>query len=220
MPEEEEEEEPVPTPTPDEPEILDACPEPNPPYGIHKNSDDEWILTTEEGEFIWETSLPGWQDLSDPSNVYATELDVPGYIEECFPCPDDSSDSDYNPSYDWNPDGSYRTSDDVLRREDDDRTERYVIITPKPDSEEVTVEEVDEGFSDEFEEGYDAEKTFEGCFPPCPDEGDWGWSITEFGSADEGSLYSGFVWHEPAATLKMFLELGLGMGMVGSESLY
>ena len=24
----------------------------------------------------------------------------------------------------------------------------------------------------------------------------------------------------PAATLKMFLELGLGMGMVGSESLY
>jgi len=197
--EEEEEEEPVPTPTPDEPEILDACPEPNPPYGIHKNSDDEWILTTEEGEFIWETSLPGWQDLSDSSNVYATELDVPGYIEECFPCPDDSSDSDYNPSYDWNPDGSYRTSDDVLRREDDDRTERYVIITPKPDSEEVTVEEVDEGFSDEFEEGYDAEKTFEGCFPPCPDEGDWGWSITEFGSADEGSLYSGFVWHEPGS---------------------
>ena len=41
VPEEEEEEEPVPTPTPDEPEILDACPEPNPPYGIHKNSDGE-----------------------------------------------------------------------------------------------------------------------------------------------------------------------------------
>ena len=207
--EEEEEEEPVPTPTPDEPEILDACPEPNPPYGIHKNGDDEWILTTEEGEFIWETSLPGWQDLSDSSNVYATELDVPGYIEECFPCPDDSSDSDYNPSYDWNPDGSYRTSDDVLRREDDDRTERYVIITPKPDSEEVTVEEVDEGFSDDFEEGYDAEKTFEGCFPPCPDEGDWGWSISDFALFDEGSrgdrdledgiLYSGFVWHEPGS---------------------
>ena len=199
VPEEEEEEEPEPTPTPYEPELLDACPEPNPPYGIHKNSDDEWILTTEEGEFIWETSLPGWQDLSDPSNVYATELDVPGYIEECFPCPDDSSSSDYDPSYDWNPDGSYRTSDEVLSREDDDRTEVYVIITPKPDSEEVTVEEVDEGFSDDFEEGYDAEKTFEGCFPPCPDEGDWGWSITEFGSVDEGSLYSGFVWHEPGS---------------------
>ena len=199
VPEEEEEEEPEPTPTPDKPELLDACPEPNPPYGIHKNSDDEWILTTEEGEFIWETSLPGWQDLSDPSNVYATELDVPGYIEECFPCPDDSSSSDYDPSYDWNPDGSYRTSDEVLSREDDDRTEVYVIITPKPDSEEVTVEEVDEGFSDDFEEGYDAEKTFEGCFPPCPDEGDWGWSITEFGSVDEGSLYSGFVWHEPGS---------------------
>ena len=199
VPEEEEEEEPEPTPTPDKPELLDACPEPNPPYGIHKNSDDEWILTTEEGEFIWETSLPGWQDLSDPSNVYATELDVPGYIEECFPCPEDSSSSDYDPSYDWNPDGSYRTSDEVLSREDDDRTERYVIITPKPDSEEVTVEEVDEGFSNDFEEGYDAEKTFEGCFPPCPDEGDWGWSITEFGSVDEGSLYSGFVWHEPGS---------------------
>ena len=199
VPEEEEEEEPQPTPTPDKPELLDACPEPNPPYGIHKNSDDEWILTTEEGEFIWETSLPGWQDLSDPSNVYATELDVPGYIEECFPCPEDSSSSDYDPSYDWNPDGSYRTSDEVLSRENDDRTERYVIITPKPDSEEVTVEEVDEGFSNDFEEGYDAEKTFEGCFPPCPDEGDWGWSITEFGSVDEGSLYSGFVWHEPGS---------------------
>ena len=199
VPEEEEEEEPKPTPTPDEPEILNECPEPNPPYGIHKNPDDEWVLTTEEGEFIWETSLPGWQDLSDPSNVYATELDVPGYIEECFPCPDDSSDSDYNPSYDWNPDGSYRTSDDVLRREEDDRTETYVVIAPKPDSEEVIVEEVDEGFSDDFEEGYDAEKTFEGCFPPCPEEGDWGWSIVEFGSVDEGSLYSGFVWHEPGS---------------------
>ncbi|MBC83631.1 MAG: hypothetical protein CL454_02105 [Acidimicrobiaceae bacterium] len=87
----------------------------------------------------------------------------------------------------------------MLRREDDDRTERYVIITPKPDSEEVEIEEVDEGFSDDFEEGYDAEKTFDGCFPPCPDDGDWGWSTADFGSADEGSLYSGFVWHEPGS---------------------
>ena len=212
VPEEEEEEEPEPTPTPDQPELLDACPEPNPPYGIHKNGDDEWILTTEEGEFIWETSLPGWQDtsqdLSDPSNFYATEFDVPGYIEECFPCPEDSSNSDYNPSYDWNPDGSYRTSDDVLRREDDDRTEIYVVIVPKPDSEEVEIEDVDEGFSEDFEEGYDAEKGFDGCFPPCPDEGDWGWSIAEFDWLDEGNRgdldldgieYSGFVWHEPGS---------------------
>ena len=200
---EEEEEEPVPTPTPDKPELLDACPEPNPPYGIHKNSDGEWILTTEEGVYIWESSLPGWQDtagdLSDPSNMYATELDVPGYIEECFPCPEDSSPNDYDQSYDWNPDGSYRTSDDVLEREDDERTEKYVIITPSPDSEEIIIEEVDEEIAEDFDEGYDAEKTFEGCFPPCPDEGEWGWSLAEFGSVDDGWLYSGFVWHEPGS---------------------
>ncbi len=203
-----------PTPTPPEEIPESACPEPNPPYGIHKNADDDWVLKTEEGSWVWRTAIPGWENIDDPSDVYDTEADVPGYIEECFPCPeeetpDDPNDNDKpddpnendNPngeddrtsSYEKDNNGKYKTSAYILNTFNNVRLSTYVVIKPittneKPKITPIEEDDTEDYDDNEYDDGGPYDKSYDGCFPPCPEDGEWGWDL--FGPL-------GYTWVDP-----------------------
>ena len=196
-----------PTPTPPEETPETACPEPNPPYGIHKNADDDWELKTEEGVWVWKTAIPGWENVADPLDVYDTEADVPGYIEECFPCPEEE-DPD-NPNEDEKPDdpngknttstyekddnGKYKTSKYILNTFSSVRLTTYVTIKPittneKPKITPIEEDDTEDYDDNEYDDGGPYDKSYDGCFPPCPEDGEWGWDL--FGPF-------GYTWVDP-----------------------
>ncbi len=81
----------------------------------------------------------------------------------------------------------------MLEKEGKERTEKYVVIEvgltvsgttttedsntdddPEVDEPTFDTEEIDPDSTEEFEPEYDDESTFDGCFPPCPEDGEWG----------------------------------------------
>ncbi len=218
----EEEEDPTPTP-PERTEV--ACPEPNPPYGIHKNADDDWALKTEEGVWVWKTAIPGWENVLDPSDVYATEAEVPGYIEECFPCPEEEEPDDPNgddkpddpnenekpnggddttSTYEKDGNGKYKTSEYVLNTFNSVRLSTYVVIEPITTNDIPIITPIDEDDTeeyddDEYDDGGPYDKNYDGCFPPCPEDGEWGWDL--FGPF-------GYTWVDPDGTRWYWTESG------------
>ena len=141
------------------------CP-PTPPYGFQE-SDGGWILETEEGVYRWYEASRTWVATDGSEAPYEDETLVPGYREECYPCPEDSSGSS---SYEYR-DGSYRTPDDVAEAEGEQRITTYIIITPG----DREVEEIDSSATYPYDERYD----FDECFPPCPEDDSWGWIFGE-----------------------------------------
>ncbi len=176
----------------------------NPPYGFTQESDGKWTLHTPEGRFVWDPTVPGWHSLPDDGNVYATESDVPGYDVECWPCPPESNGGD-TPSYDTDDDGDYVSDERMLMAIGVDRASIYIVITASEggSTSEVTVDGdlptwgggitiIDPDTTDDYEPEYDAtEGSFDGCFPPCPDDDTWGW---ETGLGKNGTVY---VWIAP-----------------------
>ena len=185
-----------------------------PPYGITQESDGKWTLHTPEGRFVWAPTVPGWHSIPDDGNIYPTESDVPGYDEECWPCPPESNGDGTTPSYEKGGDNNYKSSLEMLEKEGKERTEKYVVIEvgltvsgttttedsntdddPEVDEPTFDTEEIDPDSTEEFEPEYDDESTFDGCFPPCPEDGEWGWKIQA--RPDGNSVY---VWVAPDGT--------------------
>ena len=109
-------EEPPTTSIPDVPTTtVTECP-PTPPYGFQE-SDGGWILETEEGVYRWYEESRTWVATDGSEATYEDETLVPGYREECYPCPEDSSGSS---SYEYR-DGTYRTPEDVAEAEGEPR---------------------------------------------------------------------------------------------------
>ena len=185
--------------------IFTECPTAEaPPYGFTQESDGKWTLHTPEGRFVWDPTVPGWHSLPDDGNVYATESDVPGYDVECWPCPPESNGGD-TPSYDTDDDGDYISDERMLMAIGVDRASIYIVITASEggSTSEVTVDGglpawgggitiIDPDTTNDYEPEYDGQEgSFDGCFPPCPDDGTWGW---ETGLGKNGTVY---VWVAP-----------------------
>ena len=207
-----------------EPDITtteNPCPEfdGEPPYGFTQEADGKWTLHTPDGRFVWDPTAPGWQPLPDDgSGPYLTESDVPGYDEECWPCPPESSGESDAPSYEKDDDGKYKSSPDMLEKEGAERTAMYVVVKAFTNSSGTTttedsnadddpevyepsfdIEEIDPETTEEFEPEYDDEyeddSKFDWCFPPCPEDGEWGWKIQ---ARPDGN--SSYVWVAPDGT--------------------
>ncbi|MDE0928170.1 MAG: hypothetical protein OSA06_05355 [Acidimicrobiales bacterium] len=188
--------------------IFTDCPTTEaPPYGFNQEADGKWTLHTPEGRYVWAPTVPGWHSLPDDGNIYATESDVPGYDVVCWPCPAESSGGD-TPSYDTDDDGDYISDERMLLSLGLDRTETYVVIVTKDLYPEILTSTIDPDAigtfapgaistitpndAKDYEPEYDAtEGSFDGCFPPCPDDGTWGW---ETGLGKNGTVY---VWVAP-----------------------
>ncbi len=211
-------EEPPPTEetTTTEPEITTEevdCPifDGEPPYGFTLETDGTsygyWSLHTPGGIFVWDQTLPGWHPVPDDGTVYATESDIPGYDEECWPCPPSTPGGRSTPSYETDDDGGYKSSSDVLEEEGKERTEKYVVIKAVKSSSGTTTtkdsgadddpevyepsfdtEEIDPETTEEFEPEYDDESTFDGCLPPCID---WRFGVASMTTRDYHWIWPG-----------------------------
>ena len=103
----------------------------------------------------------------------ATEADVPGYIEECFPCPEEEEPDDPNgddkpddpnenekpnggddttSTYEKDGNGKYKTSEYVLNSFNSVRLSTYVVIEPITTNDTPVITPIDEDDTEEYDD--------------------------------------------------------------------